>query len=74
MILLNRSKREVTYMKKRLLMILLVATLLLTNIPIVNAASSKKIELYSTYSDNMLFQQKETAVIKGYGTKGNKIT
>ena len=61
-------------MKKRLLMILLVATLLLTNVPIVNAASSKKIELYSIYSDNMLFQQKETAVIKGYGTKGNKIT
>ena len=61
-------------MKKRLLMILLVATLLLTNVPIVNAASSKKIELYSIYSDNMLFQQKETAVIKGYGTKGDKIT
>ncbi len=62
-------------MKRRFLLIMITSVLLFTNVaPITNADARKRFELYSIYSDNMLFQQNETAVIKGYGSKGNKIT
>ncbi len=62
-------------MRKRFWLIMLTSVLLFTNVaPMANADAKKKIELYSIYSDNMLFQQNETAIIKGIGSKGDKIS
>lgn len=57
---------------KKFVSILLALTLVSACLITANA-SSKKAEVYSVYSDNMLFKQNEDAVIAGTATSGNEI-
>lgn len=58
---------------KRFISIFLAVTLALSCFITANA-SSKKAEIYSVYSDNMLFKQNEDAVIAGTAASGKEIT
>ncbi len=58
---------------KKLISILLSITLA-SSFMISAGASSKSAEVYSIYSDNMLFRQNEDAIIAGTASAGNEIT
>lgn len=60
-------------MKRKIISLILSAVTVFAVIPAINVSASATAQLYDFYTDNMLFEQGEEAVLAGTGTAGKTV-